>query len=383
MKTYGVIMAGGGGTRFWPLSRQETPKQLLNLSGKDIMVNEAIDRLSKTADKNDIFIVTNETQIKKMLQATKGRIKRNHILSEPSSRNTAACIGYAAMEIVKKYGDGIMVITPSDAYIKDEIEFTRILGIAVKAAEEKDALVTVGIKPTFAATGYGYIKFAVSNEQPAIDNPEEGHSGASCRRAFANPNANQAGEVLKVLEFKEKPDSETAKKYVESGEYAWNSGMFIWKASTILKKFEQFLPQIYTDLQKIGAAMGTDEEFNVIADVYSQIQSISIDYGIMEKSSDVYVVPGEFGWNDVGSFDMLGVLHEPDKNGNISIGDQISIGSKNCITYSSGRLVATLGLENVVVIETPDAVLVCDKSKVQDVKKVVEQLKKERRVELL
>ena len=383
MKTYGVIMAGGGGTRFWPLSRQETPKQLLNLSGKDIMVNEAIDRLSKTADKNDIFIVTNETQIKKMLQATKGRIKRNHILSEPSSRNTAACIGYAAMEIVKKYGDGIMVITPSDAYIKDEIEFTRILGIAVKAAEEKDALVTVGIKPTFAATGYGYIKFAVSNEQPAIDNPEEGRSGASCRRAFANPNANQAGEVLKVLEFKEKPDSETAKKYVESGEYAWNSGMFIWKASTILKKFEQFLPQIYTDLQKIGAAMGTDEEFNVIADVYSQIQSISIDYGIMEKSSDVYVVPGEFGWNDVGSFDMLGVLHEPDKNGNISIGDQISIGSKNCITYSSGRLVATLGLENVVVIETPDAVLVCDKSKVQDVKKVVEQLKKERRVELL
>ena len=399
MKTYGVIMAGGGGTRFWPLSRQETPKQLLNLSGKDIMVNEAIDRLSKTADKNDIFIVTNETQIKKMLQATKGRIKRNHILSEPSARNTAACIGYAAMEIVKKYGDGIMVITPSDAYIKDEIEFTRILGIAVKAAEEKDALVTVGIKPTFAATGYGYIKFAVNNEQPANENLEEGRSGTKCRRvlrgsadaplpsatlrATTTPNANQAGEVLKVLEFKEKPDSETARKYVESGEYAWNSGMFIWKASTILKKFERFLPQIYSDLQKIGAAMGTDEEFNVIADVYPQIQSISIDYGIMEKSSDAYVVPGEFGWNDVGSFDMLGVLHEPDKNGNVSIGDQISIGSKNCITYSSGRLVATLGLENVVVIETPDAVLVCDKSKVQDVKKIVEQLKKERRVELL
>ncbi len=358
MKTYGVIMAGGGGTRFWPLSRQETPKQLLNLSGKDIMVNEAIDRLSKTADKNDIFIVTNETQVKKMLQATKGRVKRNHILSEPSARNTAACVGYAAMEIVKKYGDGIMVITPSDAYIKNEAEFTRILEIAVKAAEEKDALVTVGIKPTFAATGYGYIKF---------EKPE--NSGKN--------------EVLKVLEFKEKPDSETAQKYVSSGEYAWNSGMFIWKASTILKNFERFLPEIYGDLQKIGAAMGTDEEFNVIADIYPKIQSISIDYGIMEKSPDVCVVPGEFGWNDVGSFDMLGVLHEPDKNGNVAIGDQISIGTKNCITYSSGRLVATIGLENVVVIETPDAVLVCDKSKVQDVKKVVEQLKKDRRVELL
>ena len=354
MKIYGVIMAGGGGTRFWPLSRQAPPKQLLNLSGKDLMVNEAIDRLSKTASKDDIFIVTNKTQVAKMLEATNGRIQKNHILSEPSARNTSACIGYAAMEIVKKYGDGIMVITPSDAYIKNETEFTRILGIAVKAAEEKDALVTVGITPTFAATGYGYIKFQKSGEN-----------------------------VLKVLEFKEKPDEATAKKYVESGEYAWNSGMFIWKASTILKKFEKYLPEIYEDLQKIGDAMNTADELKVIEEIYPKINSISVDYGIMEKADDVFVVPGEFGWNDVGSFDMLGVLHEGDEKGNIKIGDQINIDSKNCITYSSGRLVATIGLENVVVIETGDAVLVCDKNKVQDVKKVVEQLKKDGRNELL
>ena len=239
MKIYGVIMAGGGGTRFWPLSRQTTPKQLLNLSGKDLMVNEAIDRLSKTASKDDIFIVTNEAQVSKMLQATKGRVKRNHILSEPSARNTAACIGYAAMEIVKKYGDGIMVITPSDAYIKNEEEFTRVLGLAVRAAEKNDALVTVGITPTFAATGYGYIKFQKSGE-----------------------------EVLKVLEFKEKPDEQTARKYVDSGEYVWNSGMFIWKASTILKNFEKYLPNIYSDLVKIGNAMDTSEEFNVIDKIY-------------------------------------------------------------------------------------------------------------------
>ena len=354
MKTYGVIMAGGGGTRFWPLSRQTTPKQLLNLSGKDLMVNEAIDRLSKTADKNDIFIVTNKTQVAKMLEATNGRIQKNHILSEPSARNTAACIGYAALEIIKKYGDGIMVITPSDAYIKNESEFTRILGIAVKAAEEKDALVTVGITPTFVATGYGYIKFQKTGES-----------------------------VLKVLEFKEKPDEATAKKYVDSGEYAWNSGMFIWKASTILKNFERFLPDIYADLQKIGDAMDTADELKVIDEVYPKITSISIDYGIMEKADNVYVVPGEFGWNDVGSFDMLGVLHDADENGNIKIGDQINVDTKNCITYSSGRLVATIGLENVVVIETGDAILVCDKNKVQDVKKVVEQLKAAGRTELL
>lgn len=354
MKNYGVIMAGGGGTRFWPLSRQSTPKQLLNLSGKDLMVNEAIDRLSETVNKNDIFIVTNEAQVSKMLDVTEGRIKKDHILSEPSARNTAACIGYAAIEIMKKYGDGIMVITPSDAYIKNEKEFSRILSLAVKNAEEKNALVTIGIKPTFAATGYGYIKYQQAS-----------------------------GNSFKVLEFKEKPDEETARHYLESGEYVWNSGMFIWKASTILKEFEKLLPDVYADLQKIASAMLTDDEFNVIEEVYPKITSISIDYGIMEKAENVYVVPGEFGWNDVGSFDMLGVLHDADENGNIKIGNQINIDTKNCITYSSGRLLATIGLENIVVIETGDAVLVCDKSKVQDVKKVVEKLKEERRVDLL
>lgn len=354
MKTFGVIMAGGGGTRFWPLSRQSTPKQLLNLSGKDVMVNEAVRRLSNTASQNDIFIVTNESQVAQMLEATNGAIRRDHILSEPSARNTAACIGYAAMEILKKYGDGIMVITPSDAYIQDENEFTRFLGIAVQTAEEKNALVTVGITPTFAATGYGYIKFKKSD-----------------------------GAAFKVLEFKEKPNEQTARSYIESGEYVWNSGMFIWKASVILEHFRQLLPEIYADLQTIGEAMGTDSEYKVLDDIYPNIKSISIDYGIMEKADDVYVVPADFGWNDVGSFDMLGVLHEADKDGNIFVGDHIHIGTKNCISYSSGRLIATIGLENIVVIETKDAVLVCNKSNVQDVKKVVEQLKKDRRTELL
>lgn len=356
MKVYGVIMAGGGGTRFWPLSRQATPKQLLNLSGKDLMVNEAVDRLAQVADYDDIFIVTNQTQVPKMKAAVNGRIKENHILSEPSARNTAACIGYAAMEIIKKYGDGIMVVTPSDAYIKDSKEFARILKTAVEAAKDKDALLTVGITPTFPATGYGYIKYDAAATE---------------------------GEVKKVQEFREKPDYETAKAYVESGNYAWNSGMFIWKASTILKNFERFLPDIYADLCTIADAMNTDSEADVIADVYPKIKSISIDYGIMERSTDVYVIPGEFGWNDVGSFDMLGVLHEADADGNVKVGEQINIDTKNCITFSDGRLIATIGLDNVVVIETKDAVLVCDKSRVQDVKKVVDVLKEQNKTELL
>lgn len=358
MKKYGVIMAGGGGTRFWPLSRHKTPKQLLNLTGKDLMVNEAIDRLSYTVDKKDIFIVTNKSQVEAMIDATKGRLFAEHILSEPSARNTAACIGYAAMEILKKYGEGIMVITPSDAYIKDNAGFTRILTEAVKAAEETDKLITIGINPTFPSTGYGYIKFDKSNNSSA----------------------------KKVYEFKEKPDEETAKKYISTGEYVWNSGMFIWKASVILKKFKELVPDIYADIEKIGNSMGKNEEYTVINDIYPNIRSISVDYGIMEKSAsngDVYVVPGEFGWNDVGSWDMMDVLHNSDENGNIILGDVLAVNTTNSVIYSDKKFVTAVGLDNIVVVETSDAVMVCRKDKAQDVKLIVEALKKEGREELL
>lgn len=347
-------MAGGGGTRFWPLSRKETPKQLLNLSGKEIMVNETIDRLSQVAAKDNIYIVTNASQVKKMQEVTNGRILTEHILSEPSARNTAACVGYAAMKIAKTYGDGIMVITPSDAYIKNNKEYANVLRKAVNEAKETDNLVTIGITPTFPATGYGYIHFE-KNE----------------------------GEVKKVLQFVEKPDLETAKNYVATGEYVWNSGIFVWKASVILKKFKELLPDIFADLEKLANSFGTSNEEKTLNEVYPTIRSISIDYGIMEKSNDIRVVPGEFGWNDVGSWDMLGVLHESDCNGNITVGNTLTIDTNNSIIYSSGKLVATVGIDNLIVVETPDAIMVCPKSKAQDVKKIVDTLKEQKKEELL
>jgi mannose-1-phosphate guanylyltransferase len=355
MKTYGVIMAGGGGTRFWPLSRQAEPKQLLNLSGKDLMVNETIDRISTFADQQDIFIVTNETQVPKMKEATADRIWPDHILAEPSARNTSACIGYAALEIVKKYGDGIMCIFPSDHFIKNQPEFTRVLKEAVSVAEQEDKLITLGITPTFPSTGYGYIKF---------DKQDTG---------LAKP----------VVEFKEKPDEETAKTYVASGEYAWNSGMFIWKASTILAKFRELLPEVSACLEQIGDAMNTPAEQQVIQEVYPTIPSISIDYGIMEKSKDVLVISAEFGWNDVGSWDNLGVLYEEDANGNVLAGKQLNIDTKNCISYSKKRLIATVGVEDLIIVETEDAILVCDKNRAQDVKLVVDRLKEQGESEYL
>ena len=347
MNTYGVIMAGGGGTRFWPLSRQEEPKQLLNLSGKDLMINETIDRIATVADKKDIFVVTNVTQVPKMKDATTGRLQENHILAEPAARNTSACIAYAAMEIVKKYGDGIMCISPADHFIKNQEEFTRVLKKAVEVAEKEDKLITVGIQPTYPATGYGYIKFDKSEESVAKT----------------------------VVEFKEKPNLETAKEYVASGAYAWNSGMFIWKASTILKKFEELLPEVYACIEKIGAAMGTPEEADVIQTVYPTIPSISVDYGIMEKSDDVLVISGDFGWNDVGSWENMDVIYDEDENGNIIVGNQINIDTQNTISYSKKRLITTVGVENLIIVETEDAIMVCDKSRAQDVKLIVDELK--------
>lgn len=351
-------MAGGGGTRFWPLSRQKTPKQLLNLSGKDLMVNEAVDRMAEVIGKSNIFIVTADVQTPAMITATQGRVFSKNILAEPSARNTAACIGYAAMEICRKYGDGVMIITPADHYIKDVPALTRTFKKALLTAEEQDRLVTIGLKPTFPSTGFGYIRY----------------------------DASVSGDVKPVIGFREKPDEETAKEYIESGEYAWNSGMFIWKASLILSKLQEYVPDIYRDLSVIGDAMNTPREQQVLHEVYPNIRRISIDYAVMEPSAekgDVLVIPSDCGWNDVGSWDMMDILHEPDENGNVCLGDVVAVDVKDAVIYSSGRTVAAADVENIVIVETPDTVLVCRKDKAQEVRKIVDVLSEKGRTDLL
>lgn len=349
MNTYGVILAGGGGTRFWPLSRQDLPKQFLNLTGTDLMVNETIMRLSGIIPQNNIFIVTSQAQSLLTLESTEGRIDKNNILAEPMARNTSACIGYAAMEILKKYGDGVMCILPSDHYIKEVDEYNDVLKKAIAIAEKTSQLVTIGIKPLFPATGYGYIKF----EQDNYD----------C--------------YGKVEEFVEKPDVKTAKKYIDQGCYLWNSGMFVWKVSTILDHFKYLLPDVYQCLEQIGEAIGTQQEQQVLQKVYPTIPKISIDYGIMERAKEVVVIKGDFGWNDVGSWDALQALYKTDENGNVIYGEQIHIDTKNCITYAKTKLIAALGVEDLIIVEADDAILVCHKDKAQDVKKVVEGLRKQ------
>lgn len=355
MKTYGLIMAGGGGTRFWPLSRKKVPKQLLNLTGKEVMINETIDRLDGIVDKEDIFIVTNEQQAELTKETVAGRVSENHILAEPSARNTAACIGYGAIEILKKYGDGIMCILASDHYIKDEETFRSVLRKAVETVEETDGLVTIGITPTFPSTGYGYIR----NED--IDGKE----------------------YKKVLEFVEKPDLDRAKAYLEAKTYAWNSGMFVWKASTILKYFEKLLPDIYERLMIIKEALGTSGEQDVLKAIYDTIPKISIDYGIMERADNVYMLEGEFGWNDIGSFDAFSALYEKDDDGNVLRADTALLDCKDNIIIGGQKLIACVGLQNLIVVDTKDAILVCDKERAQDVKEIVALLERREKNHLL
>lgn len=349
MKTYGVIMAGGGGTRFWPVSRVNKPKQFLNLSGKDAMVMEAAKRLNMITDKENIFVVTNAKTADETYALTGKLLSKNHILGEPAARNTAACIGYAAIEILKKYEDGIMVIVPSDPFIGDEEEFARVLKLAVEAAQSRDKLVTIGIKPTFPSTGYGYIRYDLSGDEVAKN----------------------------VYEFVEKPDLETAQGYIESGEYAWNSGMFIWKASTILSYFEKLLPDIYEYLMKLKDALGTDREEQVLNELYPQIPKISIDYGIMERADNVLMLEGDFGWNDVGSFDAFDYIHEKNEEGNVALSKNVTIDARDNVIYSTAEdhLIAVLGVDDVVIAHTKDVTLVCDKSRAQDIKMMVDKVK--------
>ncbi len=354
MKTYALIMAGGGGTRFWPLSRQNMPKQLLNLSGSDVMINETIKRFQEIISPSNTFIVTNKTQVDIMKDILLSEIPRENILSEPTARNTAPCILYSAMHIYEKYGDGIMCVFPSDHYITNNSEFKITLNKAINVAEETDSIVTIGIKPTFPATGYGYIK---SDE--IVDN------------------------AYRIDRFIEKPNLDKAKEYFNSNNYYWNSGMFVWKVSVIIEAFKRFLPRIYNNLNKISGKYGTQEEIQLINEIYPNLDSISVDYGIMERTDNAFVIPGDFGWNDVGSWDALGAVFPADENGNIIKADHINIDTKECIIYGDKKLIATIGLNNIVVVDTEDAIMICDKNKTQDVKQIVDKLKLSGRKELL
>ena len=351
MKLTAVIMAGGKGERFWPKSRSNYPKQFLSLtSDGKTMIQLTAERLLPLVSYEDMVIVTNKSYVK-LVKEQLPDIPEDNILAEPVAKNTAPAIGLAAALIQQKYDDAVMIVLPSDHIIKQNQMFIDTLKTAVNVAEEGENLVTIGITPTYPETGYGYINYGKANYS-------EKHSN-----------------VYEVQRFVEKPSIEKAKEYLESGNYIWNSGMFVWKASTIIEKFKQLLPETYRGLIDIKNSMGKSDFGDVLYDNFSKFKSESIDYGVMERSDNIYTLPGTFGWDDVGSWLALERITKTNEYGNSVTGNVITIDSKNSIISGTDKLIATVGIEDLIIVDTDDALLICSKESTQDVKKVIENLK--------
>ena len=357
MKTTALIMAGGRGERFWPRSRKKTPKQFLALTDSEkTMIQSTVERILPLVKPEDIFIATNR-DYRELVRAQLPAIPEENILCEPQPRNTAPCIGWGAAAVRRKYGDAMMLVLPSDHLILQPTLFRSVLRNAMRTAEQTDALVTLGIAPTSPDTGYGYIQY---------DTEDAGENGA-----------------FRVKRFVEKPDEETAKQYLASGEYLWNSGMFIWKASAILREMEEKLPEHYAWLCEIEKATGTPEADATLEKAFSSMKSISIDYGVMEKAEQVSVIPSSFGWDDVGSWLAVGRMSPSNDAGNVIQGDVVSVGSTRCIVQGAKRTIAMVGLEDTIIVDTEDALLVCAKDSAGEIRKVLEVLRAVNRTELL
>jgi mannose-1-phosphate guanylyltransferase/mannose-6-phosphate isomerase len=352
---YAIILAGGSGTRFWPLSRELYPKQFLKISGPQTLLEQAIHRLDGLIPPDRTYVVANEKYVQdiQVLFRDSSSKAGPSVLIEPAGKNTAPAIGLAAVHLERKDPEAMMAVFPADHLIKKTKPFVQALKSAAVVAEQ-GCLVTLGIKPASPETGYGYIR-------------------AGSRLAV--PGSRKA-KVYWVDAFVEKPDRATAKKYLKSGRYFWNSGIFVWKVSAVLKEIERFLPALYKQLMMIKEAIGTDRQETTTQQAYAQLDSISIDYGVMEKAKRAAMIVADIGWTDLGSWTAIEEVAKADRGGNVLAGNVLDMESQHSIIYGDKRLVATIGLENMIVVDSPDATLVCPKDRAQDVKKLVEQLKK-------
>lgn len=351
MKITVVIMAGGKGERFWPKSRQNMPKQFLSLTadGKT-MIQLTVERAMNIADTNDIFILTNENY-NAIVREQLPNIPVENIINEPIAKNTAPCLAVAAAIIEKRYGDALMVSLPADHLIGDDKKFIHILNLALAGATHSDSLITLGIKPDYPETGYGYINYDKSESSNGLH---------------------------KVKNFVEKPDKKTAEKYLEQGDYLWNSGMFVWRVSIVLDKIKTLMADVYKGAKSIGAAYGTPEFAETLVIEFTKFPSVSIDYGIMEKTPNILTAPADFGWNDVGSWNALENINSKDEDGNITIGECVTLDSSGCIFVGNKRLIAALGLKDIIVVDTPDAILIARKEDAQNVKNLISKIKSEK-----
>lgn len=354
MSRYAVIMAGGSGTRFWPKSTKSFPKQFHRLFGDRTMIQQTVDRIRPLFDMDKILVVTNDSYVN-LVKEQLPDLNPDFVVGESVAKNTAPCVAIAATIISKKDPGAQMVVLPSDHVISQPQRFLDVLQCALNKASESESLVTIGIKPTRPETGYGYIQF---NELS-----KENHLGDS--------------SVFKVRAFAEKPDLPTAERFLKSGDFLWNSGMFVWNVRTILSAIQKHAPEIGDQVEQVIKVSEKEITKEVVDHFYEQCPSISVDYAIMEKADTVHVVPGDFGWNDVGSWTAVYELGIKDEIGNVSGETKvIQVQAKNnLVNLSSSKLVALVGVEGLAVVETDDAILITKLDKAQLVKDVVAQLK--------
>ena len=350
---YAVIMAGGGGTRLWPLSRKGRPKQMLRLLDDRSLFQTAVDRLEGVFPPERIYVVTVDEQASELKMQCSAIPKKNFLL-EPMPRGTASVVGLAAVALQNRDPHAVMAILTSDHIIGNEEGFRHLLISAYDVAQD-GYLVTLGVLPTYAATGYGYIQRGdLLGSYNGLD-------------------------VYLALRFKEKPDQALASAMLEDGDHAWNSGMFVWRVDRIMAEFETQMPELYASLKEIDAAIGTSEERAVIQQIWPRLKPNTIDYGIMEDADQVAVIPAVgLQWNDVGSWDSLFDVLPSDQNGNIVMGGQhIGLGTRESLVYCTHeqRLIVTIGIEDLIVVDTGDVLLVCPRDQAQEVRQIVNQLK--------
>jgi mannose-1-phosphate guanylyltransferase len=344
-------MAGGSGTRLWPLSRQSRPKQAIDLIGNRTMLQYAVDRLEGLLPLERVMVVMSREHVEILAEQVPG-LPRDNVIIEPMPQGTAGAIGLAAVYLKRRDPDAVMAVLTADHYIRDVDRFRRALSAAAQVARE-GRIVTLGIEPSFPSTGYGYI-----------------HRRQQVGQA-------DGFDIYAVERFVEKPDARRAAEFLQTGLYSWNSGMFIWRLGRIMAEFARQMPDFHRQLQEVESALGTPRERDVLADVWPQVHRQTIDYGIMEGADDVVIIPVDIGWTDIGDWAAIYDLLEPDELGNVVVGAKhIGLDTGACFIRGGDRLIATVGLQDLIVVETGDAILICPRNRAQDVKSIVEELDK-------